>query len=80
MQFRSVKENASRLIPTGGRCHQYHYSPVDKETSEIRLMTLLPGTFGSKICLTIDIAVLSEIFIPEYEALSYAWGSAKRSA
>ena len=80
MQLRSVRENASRLIPGGGRCPQYHYSPIVKEASEIRLMTLLPSTFGSKICLTIKSAVLSEILVPEYEALSYAWGSAKRSA
>lgn len=80
MKFHSVKENAWRLASSGGRRPQYHYSPIDKEASEIRLMTLLPGTFGSKICLTIDSAVLSENLVPEFEALSYAWGSAKRNA
>ena len=75
-----MKENASRLASSGGRRPQYHYSPIDKEVSEIQLMTLLPGTFGSRICLPIDSTVLSENSVPEYEALSYAWGSAKRSA
>ena len=79
MKFR-VKDTSPRLASSGGRRPQYRYSPIDKEASEIRLMTLLPGTLDSKIYLTINSAVLSEILVPEYEALSYAWGSAKRSA
>ena len=80
MKFRSVEMVVSRSASSGGGRPRYHYSPIDKEASEIRLMTLLPGTFGSKVCLTINSAVLSDISAPEYEALSYAWGSAKRSA
>ena len=53
----------------------YKYSPIDKEASEIRLMTLLPGAFGTKIQVTLRNEVLSNSLVPEYEALSYAWGS-----
>ena len=39
-------------------------------------MTLLPGAFGAKVRITIRNIELSESLKPEYEALSYTWGSA----
>ena len=53
----------------------YEYSALDESASEIRLMTLLPGRFKDKISIIIETAVLTKEHIPQYEALSYAWGS-----
>ena len=38
-------------------------------------MALRPGAFGSKLCINIRKKGLSNSLIPEYEALSYTWGS-----
>lgn len=38
-------------------------------------MTLLPGAFKTKVRATIQNTKLSKSVVPEYEALSYAWGS-----
>ena len=81
MNFPSMEKVVSRLIGgSGRRGAPYNYSPVDKEASEIRLMTLLPGVFGTKISITIGTTVLSKSQVPEYEALSYTWGSVERTA
>jgi hypothetical protein len=53
----------------------YTYSPLDEEAQEIRLLTLLPGTFSSEIRLTLDITPFTEFHIPDFEAVSYTWGS-----
>lgn len=55
----------------------YKYSPLSVGASEIRLLTLLPGPFDAKIYLNLDNVVLTENHVPQYEALSYAWGSAE---
>lgn len=39
-------------------------------------MTPLPGAFSTKVRATIKNTKLSKSVVPEYEALSYAWGSA----
>ena len=61
--------------PLRRRCDLYRYSSIDKGASEIRLMTLLPGAFEAKTRVTIRNIGLSESLTPEYEALSYTWGS-----
>lgn len=38
-------------------------------------MTLLPGAFKTKVRATIQNTKLSKSVVPDYEALSYAWGS-----
>lgn len=43
-------------------------------------MTLLPGVLGAKLRITIRTTALLKTSVPEYEALSYTWGSAKRRA
>lgn len=53
----------------------YEYSALDESASEIRLMTLLPGRFEDDISITIETVVLTKEHIPQYEALSYVWGS-----
>ena len=55
----------------------YVYSVLDEKASEIRLMTLLPGRFKDKVSIIIKTAILTKNHIPQYEALSYVWGSKK---
>ncbi|KAL8812703.1 MAG: hypothetical protein Q9223_007227, partial [Gallowayella weberi] len=55
----------------------YEYIPFDpfrEEAKEIRLLTLLPDLFETPIYITIRTVVLSDEEVPEFEALSYAWG------
>lgn len=54
----------------------YQYTHLKEELHEIRLLTLLPGTFSSDIRLWLDITPLTADYVPEFEAVSYAWGSA----
>ncbi|CAF9937775.1 hypothetical protein IMSHALPRED_000541 [Imshaugia aleurites] len=53
----------------------YEYLRLDVEASEIRLLTLLPGPPEAAIRITIDVVVLTKHKIPQFEAVSYAWGS-----
>ena len=55
----------------------YQYKPLNEAANEIRLLTILPGSFRSPIVVSLEAAVLTETQIPEFEALSYAWGSTK---
>ena len=49
--------------------------PLNEEASEIRVLTLLPGAFSSEIRFCLDITHLTKDYVPEFEAVSYAWGS-----
>lgn len=71
-----ARHNQQYLPPDLG---PYEYATIDKEASEIRLMTILPGVFGSEVRITIQNHLLTESHIPVYEALSYAWGSYEKS-
>jgi hypothetical protein len=53
----------------------YQYVPLNEEADEIRLLTLLPGTFSSEIRLRLDITPFTQHRVPKFEAVSYAWGS-----
>ena len=53
----------------------YEYSTLDESASEIRLMTLLPGRFEDDIFITMETVGLTKEHVPQYEALSYVWGS-----
>lgn len=55
----------------------YIYTPLDEEAKEVRLMTLLPGTRPSEIRIVLENIALAEYETPQYEALSYVWGSAE---
>ncbi|KAL8653827.1 MAG: hypothetical protein Q9226_003688 [Calogaya cf. arnoldii] len=54
----------------------YKYTALKEDTGEIRLLTLLPDCFGEPIRISLEIHVLSDSEVPEFEALSYAWGDA----
>lgn len=53
---------------------RYRYKPLNEALKEIRLLTLHPGSFDSPVVISLERVVHSKIWIPEYEALSYAWG------
>lgn len=54
---------------------RYEYSVLDKELQEIRLLDLLPGAFDAPIRGILRTKSFTENTVPEYEALSYTWGS-----
>ncbi|KAI4170113.1 MAG: hypothetical protein LQ346_008900, partial [Caloplaca aetnensis] len=53
---------------------RYKYSPLSEKARHIRLLTLLPNHFDAPIRITLRITQLAKD--TEFEALSYAWGSA----
>jgi hypothetical protein len=57
----------------------FTYLPLDPAGQEIRLIRLLPSQFDDDIHVEIFHESLSEENVPEYEALSYAWGSTQTS-
>ncbi|KAH8665950.1 heterokaryon incompatibility protein-domain-containing protein [Tricladium varicosporioides] len=71
---RNLQNTFSRLF-AGLKMNDYQYSPLNGATGEIRLLTLLPGRFSSKIRIALDTALCTETEVPEFEALSYTWGS-----
>lgn len=52
----------------------YESVPLNNTAGEVRLMTLLPGTFDQKIEAKLNTTLLIPGHIPKYEALSYCWG------
>jgi hypothetical protein len=58
----------------------YEYLPLNEEASHIRLLTLLPGKFSSKIHINLQIEQLTAELRPQYEVLSYVWGSTEDPA
>jgi hypothetical protein len=54
---------------------RFIYSPLNPAQKEIRLIGLLPGLFDTDIQVEIFHEILSEQYQPDYEALSYVWGS-----
>ncbi|KAE9366430.1 HET-domain-containing protein, partial [Stipitochalara longipes BDJ] len=55
----------------------YHYSPLNDEAQEIRVIRLLPETYSSDIRICLEIKRLTQDSVPEFEAVSYTWGSRK---
>ncbi len=51
----------------------YTYESLDTQRREIRLCTLLPGFFDEPVACALSVVSLNDK--PEYESLSYAWGS-----
>ena len=51
----------------------YAYRELHIERREIRLCTLLPGTFDEPVACNLNVVSLDDK--PEYESLSYAWGA-----
>lgn len=53
----------------------YRYHPLDEDAKEIRLLTLFPASLSSDIRGRLDVVPLHDQPFPEFEALSYAWGT-----
>ena len=58
---------------------RYQYTPLGQE-QKIRLVTLSPRIESVQIHVSLSIEVLTEEIVPEYEALSYTWGSPEHRA
>ena len=54
---------------------RYKYTPLDAHSQQIRLMSLAPGMFHEDIYVSLKVVALTQDNPPEYEALSYTWGS-----
>ncbi|KAH9217518.1 heterokaryon incompatibility protein-domain-containing protein, partial [Leptodontidium sp. 2 PMI_412] len=54
----------------------YRYSSLDEEIGEIRLVILLPGPFDAPVHALLQTTSFTGDSVPQYEALSYTWGSA----
>jgi len=52
----------------------YKHKPLDDITN-LRLITLLPGTPGTNISINLQESIFDKNDPPTYEALSYVWGS-----
>lgn len=53
----------------------YIYTPLNESENEIRVLNLLPDTFGSTIHVTLHTIPFNKTSVPSFEALSYTWGS-----
>lgn len=53
----------------------YVYDALDEEASEVRILLLLPGERDDPIQALLFTTVLTREDYPDYEALSYVWGS-----
>jgi hypothetical protein len=58
----------------------FKYSLLNEEAQEIRLLTLLPGAFDSEIRIYLENTPFATDNVPQFEALSYAWGADKNPA
>jgi hypothetical protein len=58
----------------------YEYQQLDKEKNAIRLLTLLRGEVSDEIRLVLNHVSFDPENPPQYEALSYVWGSAANPA
>ena len=54
---------------------RYKYTPLDSQSQQIRLMSLASGMFDDNIYVSLRTVALTQDNPPEYEALSYTWGS-----
>lgn len=48
---------------------RYKYTSLNKDASEIKLITLLPGTFGTETHIKLETVELSDTYVPQYQAL-----------
>jgi Heterokaryon incompatibility protein (HET) len=55
----------------------YVYLPLDDQAKEIRVVTLHPGIFSEEIRISLENVILSTDNRPDFEALSYVWGSTR---
>jgi hypothetical protein len=71
-RFKSLQRGSAASAPT-----QYQYCPLSEGVQEIRLMTLFSGTVSSDIRVSLETVPFTKDDVHDFEALSYAWGSAE---
>ncbi|TID16841.1 HET-domain-containing protein [Venturia nashicola] len=54
--------------------------PLDEHSEDIRILTLHPASLSNEILISIHHGSFKADQSPEYEAISYAWGSLKKTA
>lgn len=69
--------NSTSAANAPHEAQRYQYQPLDETRREIRLMLLLPGNFSDPIHVELGIFPFPDDndLIPDFEALSYCWGS-----
>lgn len=70
-----IHEDRSDPADAQEKPNPYQYSPINEEAQEIRLLILFPGKFTDDVRCMLQIVSFTQDVIPEFEALSYAWGS-----
>lgn len=58
----------------------YVYNPLQPERNQIRLVMLMPRSHSAERDIEIQIFTTDADSAPDYEALSYVWGSPDRTA
>ncbi|KAF2431651.1 hypothetical protein EJ08DRAFT_669800 [Tothia fuscella] len=56
---------------------RYQYEVFSQNSKEIRLLSLLPGTFDADVKIVLRNNSFSTSSPPSYEALSYVWGTSQ---
>ena len=74
---RALRYKARLLRQAAEGATPYQYSPLNEGAQEIRLMTLFPETVSSEIRVSLEIVPFTKDHVHDFEALSYAWGSAE---
>jgi hypothetical protein len=70
-----IHEDRSDPADAQEKPNPYQYLPINEEAQEIRLLILFPGKFTDDLRCMLQIVSFTQDAIPEFEALSYAWGS-----
>jgi hypothetical protein len=76
---RALRYKARLLRQAAGATTPYQYSPLNEGAQEIRLMTLFPGAVTSEIRVGLETIHFAKDDVYDFEALSYAWGSAEHT-
>jgi hypothetical protein len=74
---RALRYKARLLRQAAEVTMPYQYSTLNEDAQEIRLMTLFPGTVPSEIRVSLETVPFTKDDVHDFEALSYAWGSAE---
>lgn len=76
--FKQLSKLKERPLPgRPAQANRYEYSPLNERLGEIRIMTLLSGKFRDPIRILIQTFIMNYDIQPDFEALSYTWGSAE---
>lgn len=75
MSLRQKKYNKRIARVQRWEAHLFKYNPLDEHDGDIRILTLHPGTNDDQIEISIHHEHFTALETPEYEALSYVWGS-----